>query len=50
MWIIVTGNPVDGFEYHGPFNTEDSAIEWADTFIEDEWWLAHLDAPVRAVA
>lgn len=48
MWIIVVGNPVDGFEYHGPFNHEDNAIQWADNYIEDEeWWLSHLTAPVR---
>ena len=24
-WIVITGNPVEGFSYHGPYPTEDAA-------------------------
>lgn len=46
MHIIITGNPVDGFEYIGPFNTSEDALRWADkdAHIEGDWWLAHLEA------
>jgi len=29
MWIVATGNPFDGIEIWGPFDTNDAAIEWA---------------------
>lgn len=41
-WIVVTGNPREGFEYIGPFDNEDLACEWANkTGQLDEgtnWW------------
>lgn len=43
--IIVLGNPVAGFTYVGPFEDEDAATEYADGFIDDDWWLAELAPP-----
>jgi hypothetical protein len=44
LHIIVTGNPVDGLEFYGPFKTHDDAVEFANTdpHMPDEWWIAKL--------
>jgi hypothetical protein len=31
-WIVVWGDVVDGFEFVGPFDTEDDAEEYAETY------------------
>jgi len=42
--IIVTGNPLDGLEFYGPFDTSDEAGEWAEKKIpNNEWWIATLE-------
>jgi hypothetical protein len=48
-FIIITGGPVDGSTYHGPFDTADEAIEWADhsAAITDCWWVAELNPPAE---
>lgn len=41
MWVIVTGDPIAGFEYFGIFEEEPDAVEWADRHLEDrDWWIA----------
>lgn len=44
MAIIVTGNPVDGFEFYGPFSTPHEAVEFAnnDAHLDDSWHVADL--------
>ena len=45
--IIVTGNPVDGFEFYGPFKSITEAAEHANTdglFDDHDWWVADLHA------
>ncbi len=53
LHIIITGNPVDGFEFIGPFKTADDAVAYANgdqlnqfaaPRIEGEWWIAPLAA------
>jgi hypothetical protein len=47
MHIVMTGNPVDGFEVLGPFATYDEASEWAernDRKFENSWWILPLRA------
>jgi len=44
MWIIVTGNPIDGFSFHGPFSDRNDAIEWAEE-LDPDWWVVELDTP-----
>lgn len=50
MWIVITGNPMDGFGYTGPFESADQANEWADMHVtrEYDWWLAKVEAPTWA--
>lgn len=44
MMIVVSGNPVDGLYFFGPFNNSEEAIEWAEQSREGEWWIAPLAA------
>ena len=47
MNIIITGNPVDGFTYTGPFPDRESAIDaatWGVVETEADWWVADLVA------
>ena len=45
--IIVTGNPVDGLNFIGPFPNSASAIERADHDgrLDADWWIAPLERP-----
>lgn len=42
--IVVEGNPVDGFVFHGipAFPDHDSALTWAEENCTAEWWVAPL--------
>ena len=44
--IIITGNPVDGFTYTGPFENYVEAVYAAEAVFDrlDEWWVADLDS------
>lgn len=38
-YSIITGNPIDGFELYGIFDSEIDAIQWAnnDSHLPDNW-------------
>jgi hypothetical protein len=41
--IVITGNPVDGLFFYGPFATADEASDWAETNHDgQDWWIAPL--------
>lgn len=41
--LVITGNPIDGFSYHGPFRNSEEANDWADDELRgEEWWVAHM--------
>lgn len=45
QWVVVFGNPIDGFGYHGPFDTNEEACEYGDFHDgdnADEYWVALL--------
>lgn len=46
-FIVCYGNPIDGLTFTGPFETRDSANEWADANIatEYDWWVAPIEQP-----
>jgi hypothetical protein len=44
QYIVVCGNPVDGFTYVGPFADHDTAENAGDR-IDQDWWIAELEAP-----
>lgn len=41
-YIVVSGNPIDGFHFRGPFDDEDDAREWAEQHCKGDWWVAPL--------
>tara|TARA_B110000259_G_scaffold181434_1_gene223486 strand:+ start:735 stop:893 length:159 start_codon:yes stop_codon:yes gene_type:complete len=46
-YIVITGNPGDGFEYYGPFESMDDAATHATEFPAEicEWWIVALIPP-----
>jgi hypothetical protein len=42
--IVVEGNPVDGFVFHGipAFPDAETAVCWAEENCTAEWWVAPL--------
>lgn len=44
MWIVIYGNPSNGFSYAGTFASPDDANAWADQHVatEYDWWIAQL--------
>jgi hypothetical protein len=45
MIIVVAGNPVDGFSFVGPFDTDGDALVWADAHMNGDWWIVTLENP-----
>jgi len=45
-YIIITGNPTEGFTYTGPFLIREDAIEYAEQKLPtwEYWWIAELYA------
>lgn len=42
-FIVVTGDPVGGFEHIGPFTQPQFAAEWADEWLDTiSWWIVPL--------
>ncbi len=46
-YVIIHGNPVDGFQIHGPFDSPDNAVTYAETFHSGDWWTSQLFAPTE---
>lgn len=45
MSVVVFGNPVDGIQVIGPFDTGEDATRWADLVFNDgDWWVVPLEA------
>jgi hypothetical protein len=52
-YIVIYGNPAEGFDFRGPFITFEAAEEWArkvdgieyDTENGDNWYIAQLQKP-----
>ena len=44
LHVIISGNPVDGFEIYGPFATAEEAANFGNTdaHIDGDWWIAPL--------
>ena len=45
--IIIVGNPVEGYEFYGPFESPNDAIKFHDEELgyTDHWKIAKLNAP-----
>ncbi|QWY83553.1 hypothetical protein [Rhizobium phage RHph_X2_28B] len=48
-YIIISGNPVDGFTFIGPFDSADEATQYTESNSKDlyDWWLAPLTEPTE---
>ncbi|MEA3639948.1 MAG: hypothetical protein VBE63_08390 [Lamprobacter sp.] len=44
MKLVISGDPVEGFAYYGPFQSIGDAIVWAEENLE-QWWIAPLQNP-----
>jgi len=45
MWIVITGNPISGFDFVGPFSDPATAIDCAERDLsssEIDWWISKL--------
>ncbi len=45
-FILIKGNPVDGFEFVGPFPSNEDAMEHGDS-VKTDWWVAELEEPAK---
>ncbi len=46
MHLICTGNPVDGFNFVGPFGLHEEAVLFAQSDSDDDsWWVVEVDYP-----
>lgn len=47
-YTVVTGNPVDGFTFYGPFTDPEDANEWADDNLRNlDWWVIPIHKEVQ---
>lgn len=45
-FIVMRGNPADGFRFVGPFETSDDAVEYIDKCVgNEEAWVVELLEP-----
>jgi hypothetical protein len=43
MYILIVGDPVEGFTYHGPFKDEHEAVSYGEQHYSDtSWWTVGL--------
>lgn len=47
QYIIVTGNPIDGLEFWGPFTDDEGAKAFACEQRLNNWWIATLLEPIE---
>ena len=48
MQIVITGNPVDGLVFHGPFADHEAATRFAEqNFRTVDWWVAPIERTER---
>jgi hypothetical protein len=48
--VVCFGNPVDGFEYVGPFDCQADALGYAEHHLQPngpDWWLIALQTPAE---
>jgi len=44
-WLVVVGDPQDGFTHYGPFTDHDTALRYAEQS-KDSWWVIPLLPPM----
>ena len=43
--IVGSGNPVNGFQFYGPFEGHEAALDWVDLNLDSDWWIVELENP-----
>jgi hypothetical protein len=46
-YFVITGNPIRGFRYIGPFDSATTAAEYKAGCPDRDWWVAELLAPAK---
>lgn len=46
-YIIIYGDPKDGFVYVGPFDKFQQATEYAEADGKTDWWVVELETPAE---
>ena len=46
-FIVMSGNPIDGLQFTGPFSSTDDAVAWAEELCKTDWWVVPLEVPVK---
>jgi hypothetical protein len=51
-YICITGNPISGFQFHGPFSSDHAAVDWAEKErrFEIDWHVSVLRKPSAALS
>lgn len=49
-YIIISGNPIEGFNAIGPFSGAQDVSEYADQIRDNDWWLMDLSSPTEGNA
>lgn len=51
-YICITGNPVKGFQFHGPFPSDHAAVDWAEKEmgLDIDWYVSVLRKPSAALS
>lgn len=47
QYILISGNPVDGFNYTGPFDAASAAHDHGEDCGFAEYWIADLTTPTE---
>jgi hypothetical protein len=45
QWVLIFGNPTDGFAFTGPFKSHAKAVETAKEMELGDWWVDILNKP-----
>lgn len=45
QYVVITGDPLLGFNFIGPFDSLEDADSWAENKLGGDWWLTHLENP-----
>ncbi len=44
-YVLMTGNPVDGFTLDGPFTNHDEAMAYGEWLSDCDWWIVAVKSP-----
>lgn len=47
MWIVIKGGPIDGYEFYGPFASNDEAEVFMDAEANEACWCIKLLDPTE---